>query len=405
MVDGGTAPVDRLHQLIECAAAADPELALAGSSALFQILAEGLADLFEPALSDAYADIFSLAIAAVLPELDPAALVERHRRVRNPQPFRGDFGCVKSVFVLSRVTLGADIAITSLMLDAAKRCFPDASVYLASAEKNWKLFAADPRLHWLPVSYGRLGTLRDRLSIGRELTTAFSRPNSIVIDPDSRLTQLGMLPVCPEENYYFFDSRAYGADGDEPLTALTRRWIAETFGLPDASPFMALLETPVLPGTPFVTVNLGVGDNPAKRVGDPFEEELLRALVRKRAPVVVDLGAGGEEEERVRKAISRSGAGEQQVRPWRGSFAAFAAMIAASRLYVGYDSGGQHAAAACGTPLLTVFAGFASPRMFARWRPTGPGPKEVVRVERSEPRAVLEQTLSAVERLIPGPVA
>ena len=52
---------------------------------------------------------------------------------------------------------------------------------------------------------------------------------------------------------------------------------------------------------------------------------------------------------------------------------------------------------------MTVFAGFASPRMFARWRPTGPGPKEVVRVERADPRAVLEQTLAAVERLIPGP--
>jgi len=390
-----------LRQLIECAAAADPELALAGSSALFQVLAEGLADLFEPALSDAYAGVFSQAIALVLPELDPAALVARHRRVRNPQPFKG--GRVRSVFVLSRVTLGADIAITSLVLDAAKRRFPDASVYLVAAEKNWKLFAADPRLHWLPVSYGRVGTLRDRLSIWPELTAAFSQLHSIVIDPDSRLTQLGMLPVCPEENYYFFDSRAYGAEGDESLTALTRRWIAETFGVPDAAPFMAPMETPALPGTPFVTVNLGVGENSAKRVGDPFEEELLRALARKRALVVVDLGAGGDEEARVRKAIARSGAGEQQVRPWRGSFAALAAMIAASRLYVGYDSGGQHAAAACGTPLVTVFAGFASPRMFARWRPTGPGPKEVVRAERSEPREVLEQTLSAVERLIPGP--
>ena len=35
---------------------------------------------------------------------------------------------------------------------------------------------------------------------------------------------------------------------------------------------------------------------------------------------------------------------------WEGSFAGFAAIIAASRLYVGYDSAGQHVAAACGVP-------------------------------------------------------
>ena len=69
---------------------------------------------------------------------------------------------------------------------------------------------------------------------------------------------------------------------------------------------------------------------------------------------------------------------------------------------MGYDSGGQHAAAVCGTPLVTVFAGFASPRMFARWYPTGPGPKEVIRVDRADPQAVLEKTLAAVDRLIPG---
>jgi ADP-heptose:LPS heptosyltransferase len=140
-------------------------------------------------------------------------------------------------------------------------------------------------------------------------------------------------------------------------------------------------------------------------VPDPFEEELVRALVSRGVPPVVDLGAGGEEEERVRSAVARSGATESQVRLWRGSFAALAAMIARSRLYVGYDSAGQHAAAVCGTPLVTVFAGFASPRMFVRWSPTGPGPKEVIRVDRAAPRAVLEQTLAAIDRLMPGPAA
>jgi ADP-heptose:LPS heptosyltransferase len=391
--------------LIECAAALDPESALAGSRALFQVLVEGLADQFEPRLCDVYAEIFSEAIAYLSPDRKPAGLVARYRRVRVPRRFTGDADRITRVFVLSRVTLGADVAVTSVMLDAAKRRFPKAEICFLGGEKNWQLFAADPRLRWLPVSYGRSGTLRDRLAVWPELAALLSQPAVVVIDPDSRLTQLGLLPVCPEESYYLFESRAYGGDGMDSLTTLAQRWAAAVFDVPDAAPYAAPAEPPALPDGPFIIVNLGVGENPAKRVPDPFEADLLRGLLRQQAPVIVDLGTGSEEEQRARMAISSCGAPESQVRPWRGSFAALTAMIAAGRLYVGYDSGGQHAAAACGTPLVTVFAGFASPRMFARWYPTGPGPKEVVRVERADPGAVLERTLAAVNRLVPGPAA
>jgi len=37
--------------------------------------------------------------------------------------------------------------------------------------------------------------------------------------------------------------------------------------------------------------------------------------------------------------------------------------------------------------------------MFARWRPTGAGRIEVVRVENAEPGAVIEQVLRAIDRL------
>ncbi len=390
-----------MRRLLECAADPDPKLAQAGSSALFQVLAEGLADRFEPRLSDVYAEIFSQAVAFVNPASNPAALVSRYRRVRRPRSFRGDAGRVRRVFVLSRVTLGADVAITSVMLEAAKRRFPEAEIFLAAGEKSWKLFEADTRLRWLPVSYGRGGTLCERLAIWPELSAALSQPDSLVIDPDSRLTQLGLLPVCPEESYFFFESRSYGGDGQDSLTTLAQRWVEEVFDIPDAAPYLAPAESPDVGAEPFITVNLGVGENPAKRVPDPFEEELLRALLQRDALLVVDLGAGGEEEERVRRAVERSGASASRVRLWRGSFAALAAMIAKSRLYVGYDSAGQHAAAVCGTPLVTVFAGFSSPRMFARWSPTGPGAKEVIRVDTASPRAVLEQTIAAIDRLLP----
>ena len=107
-----------------------------------------------------------------------------------------------------------------------------------------------------------------------------------------------------------------------------------------------------------------------------------------------------EEAERVERAVAGCGARLGQVRTWRGAFAPFAAAIAASRLYVGYDSAGQHVAATCGVPLVTVFAGFQSPCAFARWRPTGPGPIEVVRVETPDAAKVLAEAVDAADRLL-----
>ena len=359
---------------------------------LFGVVAEGLADRFEPALCDTYAELFSEALAALEPELNAEQLLARYRRIRRPRKFAG--GPVENVFVLSRVTLGADVAITSVILDAAKRRFPEARIFLAGSRKAWELFEADPRIGHLPIAYPRGGPMRERLAAWHELRSALARPRSITIDPDSRLTQLGLAPVCAEEDYYFFESRAYGGDGDDSLGALTRRWVLETFGQ-EGRAYIAT--KPRAQGRPVVTISLGVGENPAKRIGDPFEAELLRAVVAGGAFVVIDKGGSVEEAARVDAAVK--GISPQRIQVWEGAFAPFAAQIAGSSLYIGYDSAGQHVAAACGIPLVSVFAGFPAPRMFARWRPTGPGRIEVVRVENSEPGEVLQKTLRAVDKL------
>jgi len=210
----------------------------------------------------------------------------------------------------------------------------------------------------------------------------------VVIDPDSRLTQLGLLPVCPEDRYYFFESRGYGGTGDDALPILARRWASEVFGIADAKPYVAPAAVDLPPTD--VTISLGVGENTAKRIPDPFEEELLRYLVGKRVSLCVDKGAGGEEAARVERAIARSGAA---VETWDGSFAGFADRIARSTLYIGYDSAGQHVAAACGVPLVSIFAGFPCARMFARWRPVGVGRVEVVPVSDPEPGEVLARVM------------
>jgi ADP-heptose:LPS heptosyltransferase len=112
-------------------------------------------------------------------------------------------------------------------------------------------------------------------------------------------------------------------------------------------------------------------------------------------PLCIDKGAGGEEAARVARAVERSGA---QASLWEGSFAGFAAIVRGSTLYVGYDSAGQHVAAACGVPLISVFAGFPAPRMFERWRPTGER-AQAIRVDRPDVEGTLMRVREALAAL------
>jgi ADP-heptose:LPS heptosyltransferase len=372
-----------------CVAGQPPKLlprtlaAEACGKALFGTLVEGLADRFEPALCDAYARLFSQALAYVREGLHPALLVARYERIRRVRPV---IAKPTRIFVLSRVTLGADIAVTSVVLDAAKRRFPDAELYFVGPRKNFELFAGDPRLLHAAVEYRR-GGLRERLAAWEDLQELLADPRALVLDPDSRLTQLGLLPVAADERYHLFESRSYGADTDRSLPDLTADWAAATLSVDDARPYIALDAT--IEKGDHIAVSLGVGENAAKRLPDPFEEELLRLLAATERPLWIDRGAGGEEAARVEQAVERSGA---EASFWDGSFAGFASYIAGASLYVGYDSAGQHVAAAAGVPLIGVFAGFPVPRMFDRWRPNG----HVIRVDRPDVEATLARVAKAL---------
>lgn len=390
----GTWPARPLDDLITRALDEDdPFLAGAATSALFGIVIERLADLFEPSLCDVYARLFSHVIARALPEYDRDELVLRYNRIRQVRRFPG--GEVRRVFVLSRVTLGADVAVTSVVLRAAKERFPDAEVCLVAPAKNAELFAGDARISAVSVMYGRASLLRDRLLAAAELRVAVDEPGAIVIDPDSRLTQLGLIPICDDSHYFFFESRGYGGAMEATLPDLTAEWLTEVFDTPLARPYIAPLTEE---GVADITVSLGVGENASKRLDDKFEYELLSALLRYDRPVLLDRGAGGEEARRVDALAKRLGEPEN-LRLHTGSYAAFANQIVQSDLYVGYDSAGQHVAAAAKVPLVSIFAGYACDRMLARWRPNTPNAC-VVTVDEANKSSALKRTLEAIRDVI-----
>lgn len=364
-LEDGTWPARSLEDLIERALDEDdPFVSGAASRALFSIVIERLGDLFEPSLCEVYARLFSHVIARALPEYNSRDLLTRYNRIRQPKRFQG--GDIQRVFVLSRVTLGADAAITSVPLAMAKARFPGAEICLVGPEKNSELFAADSQIKPIAVAYDRSSSLRERLLAAAELKATVDEPGTIVIDPDSRLTQLGLIPICDDARYFYFESRAFGGARTCTLSQLIAEWLEGAFDTSRFNPYVAPPEQPYLGD---ITVSLGVGENANKRLSDDFELAALRSLVASGRNVVLDRGAGGEEAERA-TAISHKLNDPANLHLHDGTYAAFASRIVQSKLYVGYDSAGQHVAAAANVPLVSVFAGYVCERMFQRWRPT-----------------------------------
>jgi hypothetical protein len=385
----------------------------AAARALFGEVIEVLADRFEPRLVEAYRQVFSRIITLCLDAAgyerlggalarlgfpDAAVLGERAGRIAAARP---ELRRIRRVALLSRVTLGADVAVTSVLLAHAKRRFPDAEILLLGGAKAGELFAADARVRLELIDYPRRGALQERLDAWREMSERLAQIGGeelLVIDPDTRWSQAGMLPLTANDRgYLFFESRSYRPDSTASLAELTSAWALEALGgEAAAAPYVAVRPRAERTSGRSATVNLGVGENESKRVGGGFEAQAVMALLRRGWRVTLDRGFGQDEAvraEAIAAAAEREGL-RAGLELWQGSAGELAARIAASDLYVGYDSAGGHIASALGVRGIDVFAGAACQRMLQRWSPPG---AEVLAVE---PGEAPERVLARLEGLL-----
>ena len=422
----GAHSTDLAQRLCEFATSRDLLAAAAGTDAIFRAIVEPWGDRFEQRLCDVYVQFFAQVIdfCKRLPQgrdidrmlrsfalSDQDCFFQRAENAKSRGRFSADgLSKVKKVLILSRVTLGADVAVTSVLLNTLKRVCSGAELCLVGGAKAAAFFASDPQVRHAAFDYQRTATLIDRLDLWPLLVRFVEgelrglRPEQyLVVDPDSRLTQLGLLPLIHDESRYsFFPSRSYQHPEASALGDLASRWAEEAWGSDGlrSYPEVSLSEEDrergaVLRGRVrgrLAAVNLGVGSNAAKRVADPFEYELLGTLRNADYTVILDRGAGEEEMDRTGRVVNALEQAGNTVRPlgdqdgtadvltWRGSLGAFAGLIAVSDLYVGYDSVGGHLAAALEVPAIDVFAGAVSPRMIERWQPWGQRPADVVTV-------------------------
>ncbi len=435
-------PREAVTLICQIATAADPEIAGAGVLALFPGLVERLNDSFEPAACAIYDRIFAQVIdyCRRLPEgrsLDKALrglglsherdlLARRSRLQKRGIPRLDSPQSVKKVLLLSRVTIGADVAVTSVIIAKLRAALPAAEFVLLGSGKLKDLFGGDPRISVREIAYQRGGRLLSRLQAWLSLVEAVDEElhglepeEFLLIDPDSRLTQLGLLPLLRnEDNYLFFESRSYQLGeaievasreallNHGSLGFLASHWIGRITGsLTPVYPFIALPLSDRQFGRAIVerlsragrrrliTVSFGVGGNDSKRVSDEFETALTERLL-KDATLILDKGASAGERQQIDRIVktvraqgyhvievNQQNAAEvlrqekivAHVLTWDGGIGAFASLIAESDQYIGYDSAGQHIAAALGVPVLTIFINSPYQTFAKRWRPYGPG--------------------------------
>ena len=239
------------------------------------------------------------------------------------------------------------------------------------------------------------------------------------------MTQLGLLPLTRNDaGYLLLETRSFGAEADSArnsLSQLTAKGLESLFG-PTSEPLYPYVSLPeadrdlgrrvrgAVKGKT-AAVNLGVGNNDAKRVDELFERKLIALLVTSGYRVLLDRGAGDDELKRMdglERFLRQRGLSASRVLPdrieaadvmtWEGSLSAFAGITSETDLYIGYDSAGGHLAGALGVPTITVFAGAPNARMRERWSPRGPARVDVVAVEQGENA---DAVLRRVEELLP----
>ena len=414
----------------------DSELNNIGANALFGIVIEQLCDDFEELQTETYNRLMCQVITFLrsrpeCAELDikltgfglasREQLYDRIESIRaNGDRRRLPATTPRKILLLSRVTIGADVAISSVFCQRLKQYFPAAEIVLIGSEKLEQVYAGNKDIRVEPLTYVRRSGLAERLNSWIDLHNIIKQeqqglePGEVLLfDPDSRLSQLGVLPLIESEYYYYFNSRGKDSYPKKiPIAELANIWLGNVLGpgnfcYPGVWPEKNLLnQSGVAAGQArrqgvknIITMNFGVGGNHRKKITGKFESELVIQLLQETGTTIfLDLGFGDEERtasENILSAVKEAGLNAQQcsfeeIRQLQDhtgvigvecSVGEIASLIAASDEFIGYDSACQHISAALGKRTYTVFAGTTNIRFIRRWTACGPNVSEIIYVD------------------------
>ena len=416
-----------IDALADAADSADEAERGAGITALFAGLVEPLNDGFTPAGRAGYARWFAHLCwrigarddrirqrLAQLGVTDETALHARFQAARLTPPVPPK--TASRVVILSRVTIGADLLLTTVALQRLRMAYPQAELVVLGDAKLQALIGGFANVRVRPLAYGRRGPLRERLASWLALVDAVdAEAPDLVFAPDSRLDQLGILPVITDASRYLLWENIIPVGAQVSLARALDRFLAERLQqsttpceprtVLDAATHATHLRLAAAFGAaPIAAVKLDHGGNPAKSLPRAAEVLLLTHLRAQGWRVLLDRGFGATELASSDELLNEVGwvpidlddsthqlgqavdsvmpgaLAEAEVIRFHGSIGGWAAACAACGLAISYDSVGHHLAAGLGIPVITAFTGHADARFAVAWKPHGPGAVTLIEI-------------------------
>ncbi len=316
---------------------------------------------------------------------------------------------IKKIIIPSRITVGADVVLGSVFVQRLYQAFPNAEIVLMGPAHIPAIFHGLPNFSHCLVEYKRHGNLTDRITgwtsfhqMAKKEFSNLAPEQTLVVDPDSRITQLGLLPLAPPGRTLFFPSRYPDSVGQfSSLVQTANHWCDRQFGknqfawpqislnsslCKSVATYKRCLKAPFFP-----VLSFGAGNSENKRLSDQFEEQLILALLEiPNTVILLDSGTRDSGLKKVKcllEVCKENGyqskflyENEIQNRPaefthgiigFRGSIGALASFIQEADGFFGYDSCCQHLAAALDCPAVIAFVGASNDRFYARWRSQG----------------------------------
>ena len=150
------------------------------AQALFGIIIERLCDDFEELQTLTYNRVMAQVIAfcrripagknidrqlSCFGIFSTADLAERITRIRTATPAMARLDAIGKVLLLSRVTVGADVAISSIVIQRLLASLPTAEIVIIGSKSARETLCANSRVRLREIPYMRRGGLLQRLKI------------------------------------------------------------------------------------------------------------------------------------------------------------------------------------------------------------------------------------------------
>ena len=225
---------------------ADEAIRSAGIKTLFADLVEACNDRLDSVGRDAYAAFFPAVIWRIVEQhqelkarLAAYGIHSRNdlyarygqQRMNSSAPDGLLPAKIQRVVILSRVTIGADVLLSTICCQRVHEAFPEAEIMLIGDKKLQGLLGGLPKVSVVPIRYTRRGPLGERLGAWLQLADLVDdlQPD-LLISPDSRLDQLGIMPLVSHDKQYLLWENTQKEGGDAlSLGALFDQWLRQVF--------------------------------------------------------------------------------------------------------------------------------------------------------------------------------